>query len=383
MTTLNIPVILIANFLGILLTLTMVISRPWKLVQHSAEGAMLRAMGCMIVVSCILDPVVFLADGHPGTLCKFLVLFGNSILFMLNVGMGILFLRLLQRHLGEELMYWEHLLIILFATLSFVIVVVNFFYPIAFIVTPDNRYERGNLHFIFVALETILFSRGFVTYISAKKMGGIFKFFPVWQFIIPIVLGVTIQSMYYGLSLIWPCGAISFAGLLMAFQNESIYEDQLTGVYNSFYLKYVSASVKKKSKYNIAAIMIDLNGFKSINDNYGHLTGDQALQRTASILERATGKIGSVIRYGGDEFVLLLRSADEERVQKVIDSILLGMEESNRKINVVYKLSASFGYDFFDLTQTDIEEVIGIIDKKMYTDKEEYYKSNPQLDRRK
>lgn len=383
MTTINISVIIIANFLGILLTLTMIISRPWKLVQRSSEGEMLRLMGIVIIIACITDPIVFAADGHPGILCRNLVLFGNSFLFMLNVGMGVIFLRLVQHHLGESLLRWERFLVILFPIISSVVIIINFFYPIAFNVTPDNRYERGPYHFIFVVLIIIIFSRGCITYVSAKKMGGIFKFFPVWQFIVPIILGVTIQSLHYGLSLIWPCGAISFAGILMAFQNESVYEDQLTGSYNSFYLKYVSEIAKKKSTYNVAAVMIDLNSFKAINDNYGHLTGDRALQKTVRILEKATGKFGSVIRYGGDEFVLLLRTQDEKRVKKIIDTILLAMADSNEKEGVEYRLSASFGYGFFDLAEKNVEDVIGIIDKKMYTDKEEYYKANPQFNRRK
>lgn len=74
---------------------------------------------------------------------------------------------------------------------------------------------------------------------------------------------------------------------------------------------------KRKDTW-VCGIMIDLNGFKAINDTYGHAEGDTALILAAGLLKNAFGEYGVVTRYAGDEFVVILNTADEQLVQSLI-----------------------------------------------------------------
>ena len=62
--------------------------------------------------------------------------------------------------------------------------------------------------------------------------------------------------------------------------------------------------------------MIDLNGFKQINDNYGHAEGDLALCIVADLLLKSFSEYGVVTRYAGDEFVIMLNTTDDQLIQK-------------------------------------------------------------------
>jgi len=88
-----------------------------------------------------------------------------------------------------------------------------------------------------------------------------------------------------------------------------IFEDELTGIHNRrFFLSYLEHKVhwEGDGDFPLSLLMVDLDQFKQINDNYGHETGDQALTWMATLLREVAGEHGLPVRYGGDEFMLLL-----------------------------------------------------------------------------
>lgn len=89
--------------------------------------------------------------------------------------------------------------------------------------------------------------------------------------------------------------------------------DPLTGVYNRRYLfERLQAEVARGRRYNIpvSVVMLDLDGFKAYNDKYGHLAGDVLLQNVAKAIRKALRQEDVVVRYGGDEFAVILTGAD-------------------------------------------------------------------------
>ena len=136
---------------------------------------------------------------------------------------------------------------------------------------------------------------------------------------------------------------------------------------------------KRKDTW-VCGIMIDLNGFKAINDTYGHAEGDTALILAAGLLKNAFGEYGVVTRYAGDEFVVILNTEDEQLVQSLIARAKENFEEVNGTHDKPYRLSASMGYAIADLHTETIADFMNRIDRQMYQDKLGYYAKN---DRRK
>lgn len=102
--------------------------------------------------------------------------------------------------------------------------------------------------------------------------------------------------------------------------------DELTGLYNrnGYYKildRYVE-DVRKSGKGNDTTIMyMDLDHFKYYNDTFGHHLGDELLKEFAGIFVKASENYGDVIRFGGDEFIILLNSAEDETIDRVVSSV--------------------------------------------------------------
>jgi diguanylate cyclase (GGDEF)-like protein len=105
---------------------------------------------------------------------------------------------------------------------------------------------------------------------------------------------------------------------------QSVVTDELTRVFNKrFFLDKVQEvfATARKQKTALGIIMVDIDHFKKLNDNYGHLMGDKVLQRVAEAAKLATPGTGFCCRFGGEEFTILLPNASFETVQQVANAI--------------------------------------------------------------
>jgi len=126
--------------------------------------------------------------------------------------------------------------------------------------------------------------------------------------------------------------------------------DHLTGCYNRRYLFHdlleKEISRAQRHKLNLTIILCDLDHFKSINDTYGHQTGDIVLCAFSSLLQENTREhVDYVIRYGGEEFLLLLPDTDLVGGTMLAERLRLALTENNSIQSAVQNinLTSSFG----------------------------------------
>ncbi|MFJ7731027.1 diguanylate cyclase [Lysinibacillus sp. NPDC097231] len=99
--------------------------------------------------------------------------------------------------------------------------------------------------------------------------------------------------------------------------------DPLTNVYNrATYIRKMENLLKKRKANQPGLLLIDLDNFKQVNDQFGHVEGDKILIETARILKQEVKKSGFVVRFGGDEFAIVLYDTNEEYMQQLANSIL-------------------------------------------------------------
>lgn len=149
------------------------------------------------------------------------------------------------------------------------------------------------------------------------------------------------------------------------------FTDPLTGVPNRAYLMAYGQQIlefAERKSFPVTLVFIDLNGFKAVNDTYGHLTGDDILQQVATCLKNLVRKYDMVVRLSGDEFVVLLPGVAREKTGQLISrmsqriaTIGMGEKESSN-------LSASIGVAGFEPGQT-IQDLTAVADQAMYADK--------------
>ncbi|WP_303871258.1 HD domain-containing phosphohydrolase [Acetobacterium wieringae] len=100
------------------------------------------------------------------------------------------------------------------------------------------------------------------------------------------------------------------------------FHDQLTGLYNRRYYEEVRERFEDGSQYPLSIIMGDVNGLKMTNDAFGHLAGDSLLIAAGQVLTHSCRSTDVVVRWGGDEFVMLLPNTDEEIVKNRMNKLI-------------------------------------------------------------
>ena len=142
--------------------------------------------------------------------------------------------------------------------------------------------------------------------------------------------------------------------------NEKLYQDALTGVYNR---RYYEDRIKKMTA-SVGVAMIDMDDFKIYNDTYGHNAGDLALITTVEAIRRCIRKNDTLIRYGGDEFLLVLQGISETMFREKLKQIRTEIYNANVPTYSRLQSSASIG-GVMSAGRT-VEETVMEADKFMY-----------------
>ena len=366
--------VLTANIISILLIGTLYLANRQK-AEYNRDMRLLQQMMVTIGIANISDCCVYYLTGSSNIVIKVLVFLSGSGLFLGNVMIGYLWAKFIMVHMNIPFSDIRRNIYRTIGLISIVLLVINIFYPLVFSVS-DGRYQRGFAYIIFLIFAAFYILDSLYLYVKRVKKNGSLKLFPVHIFLIPVILGVVIQTFFVEIPITWTSIAISVAGIMTALKNEIIFTDCLTGLYNRVYLEFLHKRACNKKDCWVSGIMIDLNGFKQINDNYGHAEGDLALCIVADLLRKSFSEYGVVTRYAGDEFVIMLNTTDDQFIQKIIKSAKKNFVTENEKNDKPYQLSASMGYAITNLSNETIDDFMNRIDEQMYQDKMKYYEHN-------
>ena len=153
---------------------------------------------------------------------------------------------------------------------------------------------------------------------------------------------------------------------------QSAFRDGLTGLYNR---KFLEEHTKKlipqalRDKFNIGVLLLDMDHFKAVNDEYGHDIGDKVLKELARILNETIRESDIIIRYGGEEFiVLLVNIKTEEQAISVANKIRIKVSENEIDVYAGSKLrkTVSIGLSMFPEDSSSLESVIKNADIALY-----------------
>lgn len=363
-----------SNLISLLLLGTLYLSNKQRECNKPDMQLVQRMMG-ITALSNAADLCVYYLNGSAGMGYRIAVLLSGSWLYLANVLMGYTWAEFLVTHLNIPLTDTRKKVYRAFGIVAVVLLFCNLFYPLVFS-NRDGVYRRGPAYFVFLIFAVLYIADSLYLYFRCCRKVGTLRVFPVEVFLIPIVVGVVIQALFIEIAITWTSVAVALAGVMTALKNETIFLDRLTGLYNRVYLEYLQKQAEKAKDAWVSGIMIDLNGFKQINDKYGHSEGDAALMIVADVLRKSFCEYGVVTRYAGDEFVVMLNTTEESLVQSLIAGAKRNFEEENSTNGKPYKLSASMGYAVSDLKNETIDDFMNRIDSRMYEDKLAYYKAN-------
>lgn len=150
--------------------------------------------------------------------------------------------------------------------------------------------------------------------------------------------------------------------------------DDLTHLYNARYLQMAlprEVQNARSTRQPFSLLFLDLDRFKTVNDTHGHLVGSQLLVEVAHVLKSCVRDQDAVVRYGGDEYVVLLRQMDAAGAQRIAERIRAAI--ANRaflaKDGMELRISASVGVASFPEHAITEQELILLADQAMYEGK--------------
>ena len=275
---------------------------------------------------------------------------------------------------AEERAKMRHLdvLVTILAAFGIVVILMSPITSWVYYFDSTGMYYRGDLFIVPAsAFFIILILVDSFLLFEARSLGRTTKAV-LFAFPIPSIVGAVLAVAFPDVPWI-PLGVtVSMVALFANIQNTGMGRDYLTGLYNRRKLEELMNERVERAQYGrgFAAIMMDVDNFKRINDTLGHSTGDIALAETARLLKRSVRSGDAVARFGGDEFFVLLDIDDIAELEDVVARI--GEEEklfANEDHS--YTLQLSKGYDVFDPGKFEtVQAFEEHLDVLMYKNKE-------------
>jgi len=152
---------------------------------------------------------------------------------------------------------------------------------------------------------------------------------------------------------------------------KEIYYDELTGVYNRKFLYYwIENEIKRANRFatKFSMILLDIDDFREINNSFGHLEGDRVLIEFAKYLAGKVREVDNLVRYGGDEFIILMPNTNTKGVLELAQRIVAGL---NAQTILAHPIQCSIGFSVFPNDGNTIEILINQADNLMYQAKKQ------------
>lgn len=367
----NLQAIIFVNVIGIIFVCSQLIMHRVTNHEKSYGGTLLNIMVFITVMQCIMEMLAFAVEKKQFAGAGLLALGINGYLYAGTVIISCIWSVYVDYRLfgSRERLKKRYRYGCIPAAAVCAGAVMNLFVPVFFRITEDNTYIRTPLagfawavNYGYLIYSLILVKRN-------RKKQEKYMFLPVAGLLVPVFAGSVIQLFFSGFSVLWISVAITFCILQSNVQTEEAYIDSLSGLYNRQYVEKNFLHRLEKGKGIIAGVLLDIDNFKFINDNYGHSVGDQAIRDAGSILRKAAGNQYLAARYAGDEFLIFMEAEEEAEIKALMEKVRRLTEEFNQTSSQPYKITFSMGAEIVSGESCRPDIFLDRIDKAMYQDK--------------
>lgn len=368
----DLPAILINNAIGVTLMLILLISSHIHRRSVSVDEKFFKVMIFFTMFQCVTEALSFVVDGRSFAGAAAAVRILNVLLFVVNISFAYLWTVYVDYKIfRSRLRLRQHYGYMAIPALLIVVMsLANLFTDVFFTVLPGALYQRLPLCVLPYIMSYAYLAYGVALVCFNRRNTRKYVFMPVMIFLIPVFLGSVCQFLFYGLSMVWVSVAVGMVSLYINIQNEDAYVDAMTGLYNRLYLNRRLLSLHSAPGHPLGGVMLDIDHFKQINDSFGHMVGDQALQDMGVALRQVAEAHGALaIRYGGDEFILLKEVRDRQELQQMIDALSDAVQHVNHRLNRPYQLAFSAGTALLRPQRDTPDSFLNQMDAAMYRSK--------------
>lgn len=370
-------------FLLCMIVLIGLAARSRRSLFSSTQQLLFSMLGYTSAAYVFFDMIWTLSDGLDGTLGIAANWISNAVSFSLFAIACLIWFIYSETVQGSRLLTARSRVALV--TLPTVLVVVlaftSYWTNALFFIDAQGVYRRGALYMIqpIVSYCYVMYT-SLHAFIQARKVESLQKkaiYRTLAFFAVPALVGGTFQILF---SVPGLCVGITLSILLLyiIYQEQLISTDPLTGLNNRnrFEAYMLSLFSNVDQAEDVYLLMMDADGFKQINDRYGHVEGDHALQVVSATLKEVCSASGGFIaRYGGDEFVVLQKGAAE---QDIID-LCSAINDELARAEVPYALRMSIGYARVGDSVDTWQDLLRAADAELYRVKAEKKKAGVQI----
>ena len=368
------------NVIGVCLLMIILFNQQ----QDVGSSTLKRSFNHLIyatIAMLITDTACWLLDGAAFPQAHVYKVLAESVYYAFNIGIPFLWVLYVEIAISRELkatyrklkwLAFPMLLLLLF-------IIINLFTGSIFTVDENNVYTRNIGFYAFAVIAYVYLIYATVRAVQAARRAGWKedrrRYYTLAFFMAPPGIAGIIQIFVYGLSLIWVFVTIAIMLMYIDSLNRQISADPLTGINNRRELRKYILKETKDPSYDglLALIMMDVDNFKRVNDEYGHFYGDDVLMRVSEILKHSCKDTPAFLaRYGGDEFCIVYPAKNLQAVDSVISGILRNVIRWNTMSSDTVKIGLSIGYSVWQKGADDtVDDFFRRADEKMYEVKSE------------
>lgn len=366
------------NLLCIIFLLLFTRQRRYQSGRLSADSRIFGLMLWSTVILCASDMVAGLCRGQLFPGARVLVELSNLIFFealsaVSFLWMAYVFTKLKLIEQKKEILLWA----VPFLAIS-IVTIINPFTHWMFSIDENNLYSRGMGVYVhwgvlwsYFLITTVIIAYKIIQEKDKRKRKEIIPFL---SFIVAPGIAAVIQMLFYGVSCSQVGITVSLVFISLTEQNNQILTDALTGLNNRYgFYKHLENYLQRHPETNLSLMMIDINNFKQVNDQFGHLEGDRALADVADALKQSCEEADFRLfacRYGGDEFIIAGCDCRQDEILNLKAKIHQKLAEKNDARRYPYVLSVSIGTaSGICLKSADMESLLRIADEEMYAEK--------------
>lgn len=361
--------------IGIILMLTILYSQRQMRATSAVQRHFNRMIGITILML-VVDAACWVLDGTVFPLARALNYTLESLYYALHIVMPYFWAVYVEIALSTDMKAARRRLYIAGVPLLLLIAFLPFNIHLGWVfrIDANNVYHRewGLIFYAVYTYAALLYAstRALVKARNSAWVEDRRRCYTMAFFAVLPSLGGILQAIFYGVSLNWILASVSVLFVYIDAQNRQISADPLTGLNNRRELsKFLLKQCREaQSEDVLALIMIDVDGFKLVNDTFGHFYGDRVLQRVANMLKLACkGTQAFLGRYGGDEFCIVYPAPSRQAVQELLKAIEENLQSWNDKHPGSESIGLSVGHSLFLPGRDDNpDELIDRADREMY-----------------
>lgn len=367
------------NIIAIIMAIVLLIQQRRSSSKNETSQIMLNIMIVFMIIFSLSDIFAYISRGNSyvgvqiSNIVYFLMMCAGSFTWFLfiSVKMGY------SKSILKLLLYTSAPMVLLT-----VAIVLNPIHGFFFTVDSSNLYSRGSgLIITWIVEWGYMIAATVMNIVAATKEKRSYKrseYIGYIFFVLPLLLSAMLQMLFYGTTTIQIGFMFAIFMVFVIRQSHQAQKDGLTGLNNkNAFLNYRDTFVNKNREYPLTFFVMDADDFKSINDKYGHLKGDQALKDIANALEasvrQATNRHLALYRYAGDEFVIIGSNMNQDDIASLSGFIVENINkanECNKEKGEQYHLALSIGTSTMPCSnENEFDQLLKNADENMYSNK--------------